>query len=50
MQASVKDKREIVNIKEKQLQKPQQEKYKKIVKKFIQEYKQVCLKNTGIKL
>jgi C-terminal processing protease CtpA/Prc len=50
IQADVEDKRQVVNIREKRLQKPWREKYKKMVKKFVQEYKQVRLKDIGMKL
>jgi vacuolar-type H+-ATPase subunit E/Vma4 len=48
--ADIEDKRQVVNIREKRLQKPWREKYKKMVKNFAQEYKQVCLKDIGIEL
>jgi hypothetical protein len=50
IQADIEDERQVVNIREKRLQKPWQEKYKKIVKKFVQEYKQVRLKDIGLEL
>jgi hypothetical protein len=50
IQADIEDERQVVNIREKRLQKPWREKYKKMVKNFVQEYKQVRLKNIGMEL
>ncbi len=50
IQADIEDERQVVNMREKRLQKPWREKYKKMVKKFVQEYKQVHLKDVGMEL
>jgi hypothetical protein len=48
IQADIEDERQVVNMRENRLQKPCQE--KKMVKKFVQEYKQVHLKDIGMDL
>ena len=50
IQADIEDERQVVNMRENRLQKPWREKYKKMVKKFVQEYKQVHLKDIGMDL